>query len=75
MKILYFYPENPLLLNQGNHVRAISLLNYFKDRKIEIDFVSEQSENFSQTDIDILKNRKLISNGYLLFRQFKQRKI
>ena len=66
MKILYFYPENPLLLNQGNHVRAISILNYFKDRKIEIDFVSEHSENFSQTDINILKNKELISNGYLL---------
>lgn len=66
MKILYFYPENPLLSNQGNHVRAISILNYFKDRKIEVDFVSEQSDNFSHKEIEILKSENLISAGFLL---------
>ena len=66
MKILYFYPENPLKANQGNHVRALSILNYFKNRKIDIDFVSEQSNNFTLNELEILKNQKLITNGYLL---------
>lgn len=73
MKILYFYPENPLHKSQGNNARALELLHYFKDRKIEIDFVGVASRSFSENEITKLKEEKLISNGYLL-PQFKRSK-
>lgn len=66
MKILYFYPENPLHKTQGNNARALALLEYFKDRKIEVDFVGVATTVFTSEEIDNLKNEKLISNGYLL---------
>ncbi len=68
MKILYFYPENPLVFTQGNNARALSLLQYFKNRKITIDFVSEHSKTFAESDLDLLKNKDLINDGYLLKR-------
>jgi glycosyltransferase involved in cell wall biosynthesis len=72
MKILYFYPENPLLPSQGNNARAFALLQYFKDRKINVDFVGIGEDSFTNSDIDALKERGLISNGYLLHRRKKK---
>ena len=66
MKVLYYYPENPLLLNQGNNARALSLLKYFKNRKFQVDFVGERSNNFTNESISKLKEEQLISEGYLL---------
>lgn len=66
MKILYFYPENPLLLNQGNNSRANALLNYFKTRSIKVDFVGIESEEFSLDNINELESTSLIDKGYLL---------
>lgn len=66
MKILYFYPENPLHLTQGNNARAFSLLNYFKNRNIDVDFVGEKSVFFHYKDINNLIDDKLIKNGVLL---------
>lgn len=66
MKVLYYYPENPLLLNQGNNARALALLKYFKNRKFKVDFVGEKSSNFTDQSIDQLKEEELISEGYLL---------
>jgi len=73
MKILYFYPENPLLLNQGNNSRANSLLHYFKSRAIEVDFVGVASDKFTSNDIRELAAKNLISKGYLL-QEFKRKK-
>lgn len=73
MKILYFYPENPILVNQGNNARALSLLNYFKDRKHRVDFVGEQSNNFGLDSILELQNKNLISKGFLL-KDFNRKK-
>jgi glycosyltransferase involved in cell wall biosynthesis len=73
MKILYFYPENPLSTTQGNNARALSLLNYFKSRSIEIDFVGVASDVFSSKDIKDLESKNLISKGYLL-QEFKRKK-
>nr|WP_315150109.1 glycosyltransferase [uncultured Flavobacterium sp.] len=72
MKILYFYPENPLLLNQGNNSRANALLHYFKSRSIQIDFVGVASDNFSSKNIKELESKNLISKGYLL-QEFKRK--
>ncbi len=66
MKILYFYPENPLLLNQGNNVRANILLHYFKQRQFEVDYVGQRSDLLTDDSIDELKNRGLISKGFLI---------
>ncbi len=67
-KILYFYPDNPLIINQGNNARAHKLLHYFKSRNFTVDFVGEQnrSGSFTPENIDELKQTQLIRNGYLL---------
>ncbi|KAF2515520.1 glycosyltransferase [Flavobacterium zhairuonense] len=66
MKVLYFYPENPLLKTQGNNARALALLEYFKNKNIEVDFVGVATEIFTEKEINKLKEEKLISNGHLL---------
>ncbi|WP_396179751.1 glycosyltransferase [Flavobacterium sp.] len=73
MRILYFYPENPLSTTQGNNARALSLLQYFQNRKITLDFVSVASDSFSLKDIKEMEDTNLISKGYLL-KQFKRSK-
>lgn len=73
MRILYFYPENPLLKNQGNNARALALLEYFKVRGIDVDFVGVYGNNFQQDDIVSLKNKKYIKEGYLL-KNFSRKK-
>ncbi|MET3027855.1 glycosyltransferase [Flavobacterium sp. UW10123] len=75
MKILYFYPENPLSFSQGNNSRALSLLNYFKDRSIHLDFVGEHSDVFTEDSIQELKKENLIQNGYLLKKKKKSSSI
>ena len=66
MKILFFYPENPLEKSQGNNARAFQLLQYFKNRKILVDFIGEENDLFSQKDIESLKQKKLIRKGCIL---------
>jgi len=75
MRILYFYPENPLSFSQGNNSRALSLLHYFKNRNIHIDFVGEESKEFGQDSINELKSEDLIKNGYLLKKEKKSSNI
>jgi len=75
MRILYFYPENPLSFSQGNNSRALSLLHYFKNRNIHIDFVGEESKEFGQDSINELKSEYLIKNGYLLKKEKKSSNI
>lgn len=72
MRILYFYPENPLLLIQGNNSRANSLLHYFKSRSMDVDFVGVKSEKFTYNDIHALETKGLIRKGYLL-QEFKRK--
>ena len=59
-KILYFYPENPLHLTQGNNTRAMGLLKYFKIRNFDIDFVGD-SIYVNELHIEELKEKKLIT--------------
>lgn len=75
MRILYFYPENPLSFSQGNNSRALSLLHYFKNRNIEIDFVGEASKEFGEDTINELKTDDLIRKGYLLKKEKKSSNI
>lgn len=73
MKILYFYPENPLNKNQGNNARALQLLYYFKNKNIEVDFVGVESREFKNSQIINLKKIGLVAQGYLL-PQYKRSK-
>ncbi|AOW10926.1 glycosyltransferase [Flavobacterium gilvum] len=66
MRILYFYPENPLLPNQGNNSRANALLHYFKSRSIEVDLVGVETSVYSYESIKEMEERNLIRRGYLL---------
>ncbi|SFC52177.1 glycosyltransferase [Flavobacterium phragmitis] len=66
MRILYFYPENPLHKTKGNNARALALLEYFKNRNIEVDFVGVETDIFGANEIKALKEEKLISDGYFL---------
>lgn len=68
MKILYFYPENPMVFNQGNNARAFALLQYFKHKNIKVDYVGIASKSFSELDLDPIKNVNLIDKGFLLRR-------
>ena len=73
MKILYFYPENPLLFTQGNNARANKLLEYFKTRNIEVDFVGEETREFTIQDSNELVKTNLVKRSFLLksFRRSK----
>ncbi|NIK92679.1 glycosyltransferase family 4 protein [Mangrovimonas sp. CR14] len=65
-KILFFYPENPLQLHQGNNARALALLKYFREREFEVDFVGEQKEGISFSELESLKNLGFVNNCWLL---------
>jgi len=65
-KILYFYPENPLLVHQGNNARANKLLHYFKSRNITVDYIGVKSPDFQNNSLDNLNSLKLINSGDLL---------
>lgn len=71
MKVLYFYPFNPLDVSQGNNIRAFELLKYFKSRNFLLDFVGESYPFFNNSQLTVLKEKKLINNGYLLPRSKK----
>lgn len=66
MRVLYFYPENPLLPNQGNNSRANALLRYFKSRSIEVDLVGVGSDVYTDASMKEMEVGNLIRKGYLL---------
>ncbi len=66
MKILFFYPSNPLKKSQGNNARAFQLLQYFKNRKILVDFVTLESDLFSSRDLELLKHKNIVNKVLLL---------
>jgi hypothetical protein len=72
-KVLYFYSENPLFLTQGNNARAMGLLKYFKNKDISVDFVGDPLY-INNLHFEELKNKKLITNGFLLKGLSKQKK-
>lgn len=70
-KILYFFPINPLEKNEGNKMRALKLLEYFKDRNIQIDFVTQREYGsvWTQDDVEKFNKSQLASNLYILRRK------
>ena len=66
MKVLYFFPGNPLVRSQGNHVRAYTLLQYFKAKNITLDLVAEADKHFTEQDVEALKSEKLVNQVHFL---------
>ncbi len=65
-KILFFYPDNPLIINQGNNSRANKLLNYFKSRNCIVDFVGEHKRDFLPEELEDIKNSGLVNDVYMV---------
>lgn len=66
MKILFFYPDNPLIINQGNNSRANKLLSYLKSRNCVVDFVGEHKRDFLPEELEDIKNSGLVNNVYMV---------
>ena len=66
MKVLYFFPGNPLVRSQGNHVRAYTLLQYFKAKNITLDLVAEADKHFTEQVVEALKSEKLVNQVHFL---------
>lgn len=73
MKLLFFYPDSPLQASQGNTIRVRALLDYFKSRGHEVDFVSEASDYNSVAKNEELKQMGLVSK-YFLLRSYQKKK-
>lgn len=71
MKILFFYPDNPLDINQGNNARVNALLHYFKTNNFKVDFVGEESLIFSKEDLLKLQNSNLVDKAQLIRKRKK----
>jgi len=67
-RLLYFYPENPLKLTQGNNARALALLRNFREQKIIVTLVGERSHEYNEADVERLKKLGLIEDGFFLKR-------
>lgn len=60
-------PDNPLKKNAGNRTKALSMLNYFKSRNFEIDFVSEYfTGRWSEKDIKAFEQSGLANTTYVI---------
>ncbi|MGV8877881.1 MAG: glycosyltransferase [Sphingobacteriaceae bacterium] len=70
-RILYFFPENPLEKNAGNKIRALSLLEYFKNRGFITDFVSmnKWASPWNADDISAFERSGFALNTFLLNRK------
>lgn len=72
-KVLYFFPDDVAKQNAGNKTRAVELLKYFKERKIQIDFATLEYEGIDRGStsetINFIKSNNLAQNVYLLPRK------
>jgi glycosyltransferase involved in cell wall biosynthesis len=73
MRVLYFFPDDLGQQTAGNKTRAIELLKYFKERRIDVDFAGLSNEKGDSAPdkkaIGFLKNNGLADNVYLLQRK------
>jgi glycosyltransferase involved in cell wall biosynthesis len=72
-RVLYFFPDNLGQLNAGNKTRAVELLNFFKDRGINVDFATLKAEKrnfYNEAEaIAYIKDNQLADNVFLLPRK------
>src|SRR4051812_26218130 len=63
MRILYFFRLNPAEKNSGSQARALGLLQYFKERNIQVDFISDHKwGNWNAASEQLFKNMQLAEN-------------
>ncbi len=87
-KALYFFPLNPADRNSGSISRALSLLNYFRERNIHVDFISklhwgrytpETIRAFEEAGLAdnlwVLRRKPVKTNSLLYFFSYKIRHI
>nr|WP_294791290.1 glycosyltransferase [uncultured Mucilaginibacter sp.] len=72
-KVLYFFPDDVAKQNAGNKTRALELLKYFKERKIQVDFATLPYEGIDRGStsetVHFIKSNNLAQNVYLLPRK------
>ncbi|GAO41042.1 glycosyltransferase [Flavihumibacter petaseus] len=68
-KVLYFFPLNPADRNSGSISRALSLLQYFRDRGYHVDFISKEHwGNYTPESKASFENARL-ANSLHVFRR------
>jgi glycosyltransferase involved in cell wall biosynthesis len=83
-KILYFMPDNPLAKDEGNKIRALNILEYFRRRNMYVHFVSEYiwggwseedivkfMENKIADELTVIKRKPLKNNNILYYISYK----
>ncbi len=69
-KVLYFFPLNPADRNSGSISRALGLLNYFRDRKMHVDFISKLHwGRYTKETIEAFEKAALAENLWVLRRK------
>ncbi|ASZ10115.1 glycosyltransferase family 4 protein [Chitinophaga pendula] len=69
-RVLYFMPDNPLKKTAGNNIPPLKLLQYFKDRNIPVDFVSEYHwGEWDEQKIQTFKESGIANDLYVLDRK------
>lgn len=69
-RVLYFFPLNPANRNRGSISRALSLLTYFKERGLHVDFISKKDwGNYTEETIAAFEKAKLADNLWVLRRK------
>jgi glycosyltransferase involved in cell wall biosynthesis len=73
MRVLYFFPKNLAQSNAGSITRALYILKYFKQRNIDVDFVSlKQDVASDQLVLNMLETKQLAKQVFLLNRKPKR---
>ncbi|MCG2618005.1 glycosyltransferase family 4 protein [Terrimonas sp. NA20] len=69
-KVLYFFPLNPADRNSGSISRALGLLNYFRDRSMQVDFISKLHwGRYTKETIEAFEKATLATNLWVLRRK------
>ncbi len=67
MRILYFFRLNPATKSSGSQWKAYTLLQYFKDRKIKVDFISDYTwGQWDDKAITHFKQKELAENLWFI---------
>lgn len=76
-RILFFSPVNPIEQNEGNKTRILQLLQYFKSRAIEVDFVSlyDHGSQWQPAQQTALRHSGLVNELTILDRKPSRRNI
>ncbi|HVI43716.1 MAG TPA: glycosyltransferase [Chitinophaga sp.] len=65
-RILYTFPLNPIEKFSGSQTRAVTLLKYFKDRGMKVDFISQQDvwEKTTPENVAAFRNSGMVEQAW-----------